>query len=132
MPTCRMPLPLRRSDPDGVLDLSALSRGEGSIKQLLEIISFEPWRPADGSEPWLQFVGQLLTLPHSIPLGNRQLLRGWLPQRREASQILPLDRLLAARRFSDLLAGSGASCPLPRPQGSARTISAAAATDRAA
>lgn len=127
-----MPLPLRRSDLDGVLYLTALSRGSGRISQLLEVCSFEPWRAADGSEQWLPFVGQLLTLPRAIPLGNRQLLRGWLPQRREASQILPLDRLLGARRLSDLLAGSGAHCPLPSSLGVGQRINAVAAPDRAA
>ena len=127
-----MPMPLRRSDLDGVLYLSALSRGSGCISQLLEVCSFEPWRSADGAEQWLPFVGQLVTLPRAIPLGNRHLLRGWLPQRREASQILPLDGVLGARRLSDLLAGSGAHCPLPRNLGAGQAISAAVAPDRAA
>ena len=43
-----MPLPLRRSDLDGLLYLTALSHGSGRISQLLEVCSFEPWRVADG------------------------------------------------------------------------------------
>jgi hypothetical protein len=79
----------------------------------VEIASFEPWRDASGVEQWLPFLGQRLELPHAIALGNRRLLAGWLPQRREHSQIVELLALLAAQRLSDLLGSSSAYCPLP-------------------
>ena len=49
-----------------------------------------------------------------LPLGDRRLLAGWLPRQREAVQIVELDALLAVRRLSDVLPGSGACCHLPR------------------
>ena len=104
-----MPLPLHGDQLSEVLYLAAVSRGESSIKQLLEITSFEPWRDASGVEQWLPFVGQRLDLPRPIPLGHRRLLQGWLPQRREDSQLVELHQLLAAQRLSDLLVGHGAA-----------------------
>jgi hypothetical protein len=62
----------------------------------------------------LPFLGQRLELPKPLPLGDRKLLAGWLPRQREAVQIIELDALLAAKRLSDVLPGSGACCHLPR------------------
>jgi hypothetical protein len=95
--------------------LTSLSYGETTLKQLVEVASFEPWRESDGIERWLPFLGQRLELPQPLPLGDRQLLAGWLPRQREAVQLIELDALLAAKRLSDVLSGSGACCHLPRP-----------------
>ena len=123
-----MPLPLAQPDARQLLYLTAVSYGDQSIRALLEISSFEPWRSSDGQEIWLPFTGQLLQLPRPLPLGDRGLLAGWLPRQREAVQIVELHALLSAERLSDLLPGSGAACHLPRPHGS----SAAAAAGRRA
>ena len=109
-----MPLPLAAEQLKDVMYLTSLSYGEISLKQLVEIASFEPWRESDGSERWLPFLGQRLELPKPLPLGDRRLLAGWLPRQREAVQIVELDALLAAKRLSDVLSGSGACCHLPR------------------
>ena len=108
-----MPLPLEVEQRNDVMYLTSLSYGESTIKQLVEVASFEPWRERDGSERWLPFLGQRLDLPRPLPLGDRRLLSGWLPRQREAVQIIQLDALLAARRLSDVLPGSGACCHLP-------------------
>ena len=109
-----MPLPLEAEQLKDVMYLSSLSYGETTLKQLVEVASFEPWREADGLERWLPFLGQRLDLPKLLPLGDRGLLAGWLPRQREAVQIIELDALLAAERLSDVLPGSGACCHLPR------------------
>lgn len=111
-----MPLPLTLSceERDQVMYLTSVSYGDGSIRALAEITSFEYWANEGGVDLWLPFIGQLLTLPKRIPFGDRGLLSGWLPRRHEQVQILELNHLLAADRLSDLLPGSGASCPLPR------------------
>ena len=109
-----MPLPLAAEQFNDVMYLTSLSYGEISLNQLVEVASFELWREADGVERWLPFLGQRLELPKPLPLGDRQLLAGWLPRQREAVQIVELDALLAAKRLSDVLSGSGACCHLPR------------------
>jgi hypothetical protein len=109
-----LPLALSRQQRDEVMYLTAVSYGDGSIRALAEITSFEFWANEGGVDLWLPFIGQLLTLPKRIPFGDRALLSGWLPRRHEQVQILELNALLAADRLSDLLPGSGASCPLPR------------------
>ena len=109
-----MPLPLEAEQLKDVMYLTSISYGEISIKQLVEIASFEPWRESDGIERWLPFLGQRLELPQPLPLGDRRLLAGWLPRQREAVQIVELDALLATKRLSDVLPGSGACCHLPR------------------
>jgi hypothetical protein len=53
-------------------------------------------------------------LGNSASIANAKSTSGWLPRRHEQVQILELNALLAADRLSDLLPGSGASCPLPR------------------
>jgi hypothetical protein len=110
-----MPLPLAAEQLKDVMYLTSLSYGEITLKQLVEVASFEPWRESDGIERWLPFLGQRLELPKPLPLGDRQLLAGWLPRQREAVQIVELDALLAAKRLSDVLPGSGACCYLSRP-----------------
>jgi hypothetical protein len=122
-----MPLPLQADQLKDVMYLTSLSYGEITIKQLVEVASFEPWREADGVERWLPFLGQRLELPQPLPLGDRRLLAGWLPRQREAVQIVELDALLAADRLSDVLAGSGACCPLPRPTAVPAPVATAAA-----
>jgi hypothetical protein len=109
-----MPLPLEAEQLNDVMYLTSLSYGETTLKQLVEVASFEPWREADGIERWLPFLGQRLELPRPLPLGDRRLLAGWLPRQREAVQIVELDALLAAEYLSDVLPGSGACCHLPR------------------
>jgi hypothetical protein len=110
-----MPLPLEAEQLKDVMYLTSLSYGEITLKQLVEVASFEPWREPDGIERWLPFLGQRLELPKPLPLGDRKLLAGWLPRQREAVQIVELDALLAAKRLSDVLPGSGACCYLSRP-----------------
>jgi len=110
-----MPLPLQGDQLSEVRYLSAISRGQGQITALVEITSFEPWREARGVEQWLPFVGGRLELPRPIPLGNRHLLAGWLPQRRDQSQIVELLALLSAERLSDLVADAPAQAHRPRP-----------------
>ena len=109
-----MPLPLEAEQLKDVMYLTSISYGETTIKQLVEVASFEPWRESDGIERWLPFLGQRLELPQPLPLGDRRLLAGWLPRQREAVQIIELDVLLAAHRLSDVLPGSAACCHLPR------------------
>ncbi len=107
-----MPLPLEAEQLKDVMYLTSLSYGETSLKQLVEVASFEPWRESDGIERWLPFLGQRLELPQPLPLGERRLLAGWLPRQREAVQLVELDALLSARCLSDVLAASGAFCYL--------------------
>ncbi len=109
-----MPLPLEAEQLKDVMYLTSLSYGETTLKQLVEVASFEPWRESDGIERWLPFLGQRLELPQPLPLGDRRLLAGWLPRQREAVQVVELDALLAAKRLSDVLPGSGACCHIPR------------------
>jgi len=109
-----MPLPLEAEQLNDVMYLTSLSYGETTIKQLVEVASFEPWRDSDGIKRWLPFLGQRLELPQPLPLGDRRLLAGWLPRQREAVQIIELVALLGAERLSDVLPGSGACCHLAR------------------
>ena len=109
-----MPLVLEAGQLKDVMYLTSLSYGEITLKQLVEVASFEPWREADGVVRWLPFLGQRLELPKPLPLGDRRLLAGWLPRQREAVQLIELDALLAAKGLSDVLPGSGACCHLPR------------------
>ena len=109
-----MPLPLEAEQLKDVMCLTSLSYGETTLKQLVEVTSFESWRESDGIERWLPFLGQRLELPKPLPLGDRRLLAGWLPRQREAVQIVELNALLAAKRLSDLLRDSGACCALPQ------------------
>lgn len=109
-----LPLALSREQLNDVMYLTAVSYADGSIRALAEITSFEFWTREGGVDLWLPFIGQLITLPQRIPFGDRALLSGWLPRQREQVQILELHDLLAARRLSDLLPGSGAACHLPR------------------
>jgi hypothetical protein len=73
-----MPLPIEAEQLKDVMYLTSLSYGEITLKQLVEVASFEPWRESDGIERWLPFLGQRLELPKPLPLGDRQLLAGWL------------------------------------------------------
>ena len=68
-----MPLPLEAEQLKDVMYLTSLSYGEITLKQLVEVASFEPWREADGLERWLPFLGQRLELPKPLPLGDRQI-----------------------------------------------------------
>jgi hypothetical protein len=108
-----MPLPLEAEQLKDVMYLTSLSYGETTLKQLVEVASFEPWRESDGIERWLPFLGELVPLRRPIPLGDCGLLAGWLPRNREQLQLLSLGALLQARSLSDLLCGSAACCPLP-------------------
>jgi hypothetical protein len=96
------------------------------------VATFEPWRESDGVERWLLFLGQRLELPKPLPLGDRKLLAGWLPRQREAVQIVELDALLAAKRLSDVLPGSGACCHLLRRPALAPAVNVARRPDLAA
>jgi hypothetical protein len=127
-----MPLPLTAEQLKDVMYLTSLSYGETTLKQLVEVASFEPWRESDGVERWLPFLGQRLDLPRPLPLGDRGLLAGWLPRQREAVQIIELDALLAAERLSDVLPGSGACCHLPRRPALKTLAPAAACVESAA
>jgi hypothetical protein len=93
-------------------------------KQLVKVASFEPWRDADGIERWLPFLGQRLELLKPLPLGDRGLLAGWLPRQREAVQLIELDALLAAKRLSDVVLGSGACWRMPQGRDLWRLVSA--------
>jgi hypothetical protein len=127
-----MPLPLEAEQLKDVMYLTSLSYGETTLKQLVEVVSFEPWRESDGIERWLPFLGQRLDLPKPLPLGDRGLLAGWLPRQREAVQIIELDAFLAAERLSDVLPGSGACCHLPRRPSLSAVAGAAGRRDLAA
>ena len=127
-----MPLPLEAEQLKDVMYLTSISYGETTLKQLVEVASFEPWRESDGIERWLPFLGQRLELPQPLPLGDRRLLAGWLPRQREAVQIIELDALLAAERLSDVLAGSGACCHLPRRAAVSAVVNAGVGTERVA
>ena len=96
-----MPLPLQPQQLRSVGYLTALSRGQGQIQQLVEVVGFEPWREANGVVLWLPFLGQRLDLPRPLRLGDRHRLQGWLPHRPQDCQVVPLDALLAAERLSD-------------------------------
>ncbi|WP_411871935.1 hypothetical protein [Vulcanococcus limneticus] len=122
-----MPLALSAEQAADLSYLVAVSSGCETITAIAEITSVEPWREADGIERWLPFLGALVPLLRPVPLGDRQLLAGWLPRTREQVQLLSLGELLQASRLSDLLPGSGACCPL-------RPVAAAAdgCADRAA
>ena len=127
-----MPLPLAAEQLKDVMYLTSLSYGEITLKQLVEVASFEPWREPDGIERWLPFLGQRLELPKPLPLGDRGLLAGWLPRQREAVQLIELDALLAAERLSDVLLGSGAYCHLPRRAALSAVVDPGARTEQAA
>ena len=127
-----MPLPLEAEQLKDVMYLTSLSYGETTLKQLVEVTSFEPWRESDGIERCLPFLGQRLELPKPLPLGDSRLLAGWLPRQREAVQIVKLDALLAAKRLSDLLRGSGACCAFPPRGADAAPLFESAARGQAA
>ena len=127
-----MPLPLEAEQLKDVMYLTSLSYGESTLKQLVEVASFEPWREGDGVERWLPFLGQRLDLPRALPLGDRGLLSGWLPRQREQWQLVDLSALLSVERLSDLLPGSGASCPLPRQAVGLQVLATGGDTERAA
>ena len=127
-----MPLPLEADQLKDVMYLTSLSYGETTLKQLVEVASFEPWRESDGIERWLPFLGQRLELPQPLPLGDRRLLAGWLPRQREAVQIVELDALFAAELLSDVLRGSAACCHLPRRAARSAVVDAGVGTERAA
>jgi hypothetical protein len=110
-----MPLPLQQHQLRAVGYLTAISRGQGCLRQLLEVVGFEPWRDASGVELWLPFLGQRLDLPRAIRLGHRRVLQGWLPQRPQEVQLVALDALLAAQRLSDLLPNRADAWPVSRP-----------------
>jgi hypothetical protein len=61
-----MPLPLEADQLKDVMYLTSLSYGETTLKQLVEVASFEPWRESDGIERWLPFLGQRLELPQPL------------------------------------------------------------------
>ena len=107
-----MPLALSAEQAGDLSYLVSVSAGCEAITAIAEITSLEPWREADGIERWLPFLGALVPLLRPVPLGDRQLLAGWLPRKREQVQLLSLGELLQASRLSDLLPGSGACCPL--------------------
>lgn len=107
-----MPLALSAEQAADLTYLVAVSSGAAAITAIAEITSLEPWRQADGTERHLPFLGALVPLLRPVPLGDHQLLAGWLPRTREQLQLLSLGELLQAGRLSDLLAGSGACCLL--------------------
>jgi hypothetical protein len=108
-----MPLALTAEQTRDLSFLVAVSPGSEAIGAIAEITSLEPWREGDGIERWLPFLGELVPLRRPVPLGDRDLLAGWLPRSREQLQLLSLGALLQARSLSDLLCGSAACCPLP-------------------
>jgi hypothetical protein len=68
-----MPLPLEAEQLKDVMYLTSLSYGEITLKQLVEVASFEPWRESDGIERWLPFLGQRLE-PDVLSLISTQWL----------------------------------------------------------
>ncbi len=62
-----MPLPLEAEQLKDVMYLTSISYGETTLKQLVEVASFEPWRESDGIERWLPFLGQRLELLKPCP-----------------------------------------------------------------
>ncbi|MCT0225594.1 hypothetical protein [Synechococcus sp. CS-1328] len=120
-----MPLPIPADQSDAVGFLTALSPGATAIRAIAEVTGCEPWREPDGSEQGLLFLGRMIPLLRPIPLGDLDLLAGWLPSQRDQLQLLPLQALLRAERLSDLLSGSAASCPLTSMPAAARRRAAA-------
>ena len=55
-----LPLPLETPDASELMYLTSVSYGTGTIKSLLEISCFEPWRDEDGIARWLPFTGRLI------------------------------------------------------------------------
>lgn len=108
-----MPLALTAEQASQLTHLTAVAYSTRAIAVIAEITSLEPWNERDGIERWLPFMGRTVPLLRSVPLGDRGLLHGWLPRRREQLQLLSLDALLQADQLSDLLDGSGACCPWP-------------------
>ncbi|MFM7677127.1 MAG: hypothetical protein ACKO5F_16455 [Synechococcus sp.] len=107
-----MPLPISAAQGESVGYLTALSPGSTSIRVLAEVTSLEPWRASDGREHGLFFLGRMIPLLRPVPLGDPALLEGWLPCRRDALQLLPLEDLLRAQQLTDLLLPTAACCPL--------------------
>jgi hypothetical protein len=108
-----MPLALSADQACCLTHLTAVSYSTEAIAVIAEITSLEPWNDADGIERWLPFMGRTVPLLRPVPLGDRGMLQGWLPRRREQLQLLSLDALLKAEQLSALLPGSGACCPWP-------------------
>lgn len=109
-----MPMALTAEQAQQLSYLTAIHTGSQAIALIAQVSSIEPWSETDGTTLWLPFVDWLIPLLRPIPLGDRRLLQGWLPQRPQHHQLLNLERLQNAVQLSDLLLAGGACCDLNR------------------
>jgi hypothetical protein len=58
-----MPLPLEAKQLKDVMYLTSISYGETTLKQLVEVASFEPLRESDESERWCRFLANGSSCP---------------------------------------------------------------------
>ncbi|MFZ9148377.1 hypothetical protein [Vulcanococcus sp.] len=105
-----MPLALPTEKLPTLFYLSAIRETDDRLHSLLEIRWFEPWCSPAATPLWLPVLGRLLPLPRPVPLGDRQRLQGWLPERRDQFQVLDLLPVLEAERLSDLVCGRPGRC----------------------
>jgi len=122
-----MPMALTAEQASQLTHLTAVHHGSDAISLIARISSMALWSERDGISLWLPFVDWLLPLLRPVPLGSRQLLSGWLPQRPQQLQLLNLEQLQRSSSLSDLLLDAGACCDWP----GAPSLAAAAA-DQAA
>ena len=107
-----MPMALTAEQAQQLTHLTAVHSASQSIALIAQVSSVEPWSEKDGTTLWLPFVDWLIPLLRPVPLGDRKLLQGWLPQRPQQLQLLNLEALQRAERLSDLLIDAGACCAL--------------------
>lgn len=107
------PLPIKRSDVEGVNALTCLGYGEASLKAIIEVLRFQEWRATDGLPRLLPVLGSYIELPQPIPLGDSERLLGWLPLHPQDVQILCFQTLRSLRQLSDIRTIPGACTEWP-------------------
>ena len=107
------PLPLTRSDVEGVTALACIGNGEESIKAIIQIHRFQEWNASDGVPRLLPLVGGFLEFPQPIPLGDQEQMFGWLPNHPDEFQILSFEILRTVKQLSDILSIPGSCTERP-------------------
>ena len=107
------PLPLTRSDVEGVTALTCIGDGETSIKAIIQIHRFQEWNASDGVPRLLPLVGGYLEFPQPIPLGDEERMVDWLPNHPDEVQILSFKILRTVKRLSDIRSIPGACTERP-------------------